>query len=383
MARVVLGTYAFRYPLGGMLSWQLQWAVGLQRLGHEVLLAEKSGYANACFDPVQMTSSDDCSYAINAVPRLLARHDLDRRWCYVDQPGTYFGLNRDAVETFFRSADLFIDLGTHGAWLEEAAAGSCVTLLVDGEPGYTQIRRELNAARGRFVPAYDYYYSNGAALPTPVYVGPTAGVSWRAVFNPVVVDLFPHASPPPPPGAPFTTVMRWQAHAALDYRGTTWRQKDVEFAKFIDLPRRTEVRLDLAVSGDLPREALHAAGWTTRSARETTLTYDAYHDYIARSAGEFSVCKEAYVALRTGWFSDRSAAYLAAGRPVVMQETGFSRHLPCGAGLFAVNTVDEAADAIEVIRADYVRHSTAARDVARAHLDASIVLLRLLREIGL
>ncbi|MEO6437146.1 MAG: hypothetical protein ABIP55_15495, partial [Tepidisphaeraceae bacterium] len=368
MARIVLGTYAFRYPLGGNLSWTLQWAVGFARLGHEVLLAEKGGYANACFDPVRMIASDDCTFAIDAVPRLLARHNLEHRWCYVDHAGTYFGLNRDAVETFFHAADLFVDLGTHGAWLDEAAAGSCVTLLVDGEPGYTQMRGEIKREQGQFDPKYDHYYTNGAALPTPTYTGPTAGHSWRAVFNPVVVDLFPSA--PPPPDAPFTTVMTWQAHAALDYRGTIWRQKDAEFSRFIDLPRRTGARFDVAVSGPVPRDALHAAGWTTRSARETTLSYDAYVDYIARSAGEFSVCKQAYVALHTGWFSDRSAAYLAAGRPVVMQDTGFSDHLPCGQGLFAVNTLDEAADAIASIRADYPRHSAAARDLARAHLDA-------------
>jgi hypothetical protein len=382
MARIVLGTYAFRYPLGGMLSWQLQWAAGFRRLGHEVLLAEKSVYADACFDPVRMVASDDCSYAIEAVPRLLARHDL-HHWCYVDHAGDYFGLDRMAVEEFFRGADVFIDLGTHGAWLNDAAAGACATVLIDGEPGYTQMRRELKEERGEWLPHYDYYYSNGAALATATYTGPTAGQSWRAVFNPVVVDLFDPV--PPPPGAPFTTIMTWQAHAELSYRGTIWRQKDVEFAKFIDLPLRSKARFDLAVSGgdgEL-RETLQAAGWTTRSARETTLSYDGYRDYITRSAGEFSVCKQAYVALRTGWFSDRSAAYLAAGRPVVMQETGFSACLPCGEGLFAVTTVDEAADAIAEIEGNYARHSTAARDLARAHLDAGRMLPRLLNEIGL
>jgi hypothetical protein len=255
-------------------------------------------------------------------------------------------------------------------------------VLVDGEPGYTQMRREMKREEGQFVADYDHYFTNGAAVPTPAYTGPTDGVSWHAVFNPIVVDLI--AVAPPPPDAPFTGVMTWQAHAALKYRGKVWRQKDVEFTKFIDLPRRCDARFDLALSGaSAPRDALHAAGWATRSARETTLTYDAYHDYIARSAGEFSVCKQAYVALSTGWFSDRSAAYLAAGRPVVMQETGFSAHLPCGQGLFAVKTVDEAADAIAEIRGDYGRHSAAARDLARSGLDATKVLAKLLRKTGL
>ena len=381
MARVVLGTYAFRYPLGGNLSWMLQWAVGLRRLGHEVFVAEKGTYPNACFDPVRMVSSDDCSHALEVVPRLLSRHGLER-WCYVDHAKTYFGQSRDATAEFFRSTDLFVDLGTHGAWLEEAGAGKCVTVLIDGEPGYTQMRRELKRGQRGAVPRYDHYYSNGAALGTPHYSGPTAGLPWRPVYNPVVVDLFPNV--PAPPDAPFTTVMTWQAHAALQYQGVTWRQKDVEFAKFIELPGRCDARFDLAIAGAGPsREALHAAGWTTRSARETTLTYDAYVDYLTRSAGEFSVCKEAYVALRTGWFSDRSAAYLAAGRPVVMQDTGFSAHLPCGCGLFAVRTVEEAAEAIQVIRADYARHSAGARDLARAHLEAAVVLGAFLGELGM
>src|SRR5688500_16522187 len=370
MARIILGTYAFRYPLGGNLSWTLQWAVGFRRLGHEVLLAEKSLYPDSCFDPVRSVVSDDCSHGLDVVGRLLNRYGLADCWCHVDRSGTYFGLTHEAVQAYFRSADVFIDLGTHGAWLEEANVGSCLTVVVDGEPGNTQMRRELTRKPQSVVTGYDHYYSNGAGLNTAAYTGPTAGQHWRAVYNPVVVDLFPVG--PPPKDAPFTTVMTWQAHAVLEHRGVLWGQKDVEFGKFINLPHLTDARFDLAIAGGgVPREVLHAAGWSTRSARETTLTYEAYVDYIARSAGEFSVCKQAYVALRTGWFSDRSAAYLAAGRPVVMQDTGFSAHLPCGEGLFAVNTIDEAAAAIAEVRANYARHSAAATALARAHLDAA------------
>ena len=360
MARIVLGTYAFRYPLAGMLSWQLQWAVGFQRLGHDIVLAEKGWYPNACFDPVRSVVSDDCSAGIEVVNDLLARHGLDGRWCYADRAGSYFGMDRETIESFLRSADVFVDLGTHGAWLEEAAAGACVTVLVDGEPGYTQMRRELKKARGERVPQYDHYYTNGAALPTPAYTGPRSGIAWRSVWNPVVVDLFRNG--PPPRGAPFTTVMNWQAHEPLVYRGVTWRQKDVEFDKFLDLLRRTTARFDIAVAGNgVPHETLREAGWITRSAIETTLSFDAFLDYITSSAGEFSVCKEAYVALRTGWFSDRSAVYLAAGRPVVMQDTGFGAHLPVGEGLFAVSSVEEAAGAIDAIESDRARHAARAR----------------------
>lgn len=381
MARIVLGTYAFRYPLGGNLSWTLQWAVGFQRLGHDVFLVEKAAYSNACFDPIRKVTSDDCSYAVGALPPLLARHQLDRRWCYVDFAGNYFGVDRDSVETMLRSADLFIDLGTHGAWLDELSTGGCKTVLVDGEPGYTQMRRENKLERGERVAVYDHYFSNGASLPTAAYTGPTAGLCWESVFNPVVVDLFPQR--PPPAHAPFSTVMNWQAHAVLHLRGESWQQKDAEFAKFMDLPGRTNANFDIAIAGNAPREALHAAGWRIRSGHEATRSYDSYREYLADSAGEFSVCKQAYVALNTGWFSDRSAAYLASGRPVVMQETGFSQYLPCGAGLFAVKNVHEAADAIRRICADYEAQSAAARRIAVEHLDARHVLRRMLGKLGI
>jgi hypothetical protein len=177
--------------------------------------------------------------------------------------------------------------------------------------------------------------------------------------------------------------MNWQSHALLQYHGTTYGQKDLEFPKFIALPGLVDATMEVAVSGSVPAAELQRCGWRVSRAQAATRSYDAFGEYIARSAAEFSVCKNVFVATHSGWFSDRSAAYLAAGRPVVMQETGFSHHLPCGAGLCAVNTLAEAADAIAAIRGDYARHSAAAREIAAAHLDSRIVLPRLLRELGL
>jgi hypothetical protein len=177
--------------------------------------------------------------------------------------------------------------------------------------------------------------------------------------------------------------MNWQAHEALSFNGTSYGQKDVEFRKFIGLPRRTPALLEVAVAGRVPRDELLGYGWRIRSAHEVTASFDSYHDYIRASKGEFSVAKNVYVATHSGWFSDRSAAYLASGRPVVLQETGFSEHLPCGRGLFSVRSVDEAAAALEAINGNYDQHARWAREVAREHLDARVVLARLLRELGL
>jgi hypothetical protein len=150
------------------------------------------------------------------------------------------------------------------------------------------------------------------------------------------------------------------------------------------LPERTSVPLELAVAGKcVPTQRLVEAGWHIRHAYEVTVSVDSYREYIRASKGEFSVCKHACVALNTGWFSERSGAYLASGRPVVMQETGFSQHLPCGQGLFAVRTVEEAAAAINEINSDYEPHAQWARDIAVEYLDARKVLGKLLDELGL
>src|SRR5262249_56361618 len=140
MARIVLGSYFVRYPFGGMMSYVLQYLAGFARLGHDVYFVEKSGYANSCYDPSRDIMSDNCSFGVAAAGALLERFGLGERWCFVDQQGQYHGLSRRRVKEVFKSADLFVDMGTHGAWMDEAIGGCRV--LLDGEPGFTQMKME-------------------------------------------------------------------------------------------------------------------------------------------------------------------------------------------------------------------------------------------------
>jgi hypothetical protein len=380
MARVILGSYMVRYPLGGMMSWVLQYLVGFQRLGHDVYFVEKSGYPRSCYDPVKNVMSDDCSYGVATLNSVLARFDLADKWCFVDAAGRYHGLSREHVEAVFKSAELFVDMGTHGSWLEEAT-GAGLRVLIDGEPGFTQMKMEKRLAAGGEPPDYDVYYTTGRNVGTENSTAPTAGKQWRPLFHPVVVSLFcPQVVNV---DAPFTTVMNWQSYEPLEYNGTTYGHKDVEFKKFIDLPSLATTPVELAVSGEnVPFEHLINTGWRIRDAHRITASVESFKNYIYASKGELSVCKNGYVMTNCGWFSDRSAAYLASSRPVVMQDTGFSAHIPCGQGLFAVCTVDEAAAAINEISSDYERHSTWAREVAIEYLDAPRVLGRFLHELG-
>jgi hypothetical protein len=371
MARIIVGSWAVRYPLGGNLSWTLQWLLGFHRLGHDVYLAEKAGYPSSCFDPIRQVMSDDCEYGFRTVAELLDRFGLQNRLCYVDAALAYHGLSRMQIESLFRSADVFVDIGSHGTWMEEAHHTGR-RILVDGEPGATQMKMVTAQRIGAILPEYDCYYSNGANIGTSRSSAPTADREWRPLFNPVVTEVF--ADCPLAPSAPFTTVMNWQAHAPLEFEGKRYGQKDAMFPLFLDFPRRTKQPLEIAVAGNVPLDDLEAAGWSVRKSHAVTASFDSYWQYIKDSAGEFSVCKQVYVETRSGWFSDRSAAYLAAGRPVVLQDTGFSDHLPCGRGLFAVDSVDQAADAIERIRSNYEAHSKAAHEIAREFLDAGKVL---------
>jgi|SRR5439155_3266396 len=381
MARIVLGSYIVRYPLGGMMSWVLQYLVGFQRLGHEVFFVEKSGYTDSCYDPSKNVMSDDCSYGTATLNALLARFGMQDRWCFVDAQENYYGLSRACIEAVFKSADLFVDMGTHGAWLPEATETG-LRVLIDGEPGFTQIKMEKRLAAGEELPYYDFYYTVGRNIGTSISTAPTAGRGWRGLFHPVVTDLF--RCEPVTKNVAFTTVMNWQSHQPVDFNGTIYGQKDVEFNKFIELPRRVVAPLEVAVSGkNVPTDQLQNSGWRVRDAHKVTLSFDSFCNYIRTSSGEFSVCKHVFVAMNSGWFSDRSAAYLASGRPVVLQDTGFSDHLPCGRGLFAVQTVDEAVAAIKVITRQYKQHAQWAREIAMEYLDATKVLRRFLGELGL
>lgn len=376
--RIVFGSYMVRYPMGGMMSYVLQYLVGFQRLGCDIYFVEKAGYSNACFDPTRGLLTDDCGYGIRVVSSLLDRFGLGDRWCFVDAAGRYHGMFRGDIESVFRTADIFIDMGTHGSWLDEAE-GTALRVLIDGEPGYNQIKME----QGSLDPAhrYDRYYTNGLNVGTTASESPAAGRSWGHIVHPVVSELF--TAGPAPRTSPFTTVMNWQSHEQIRHEGISYGQKDLEFEKFVELPAFVDAPMEVAVSGSsVPIGRLEQAGWTVRDGHQVAISFDSFHRYLASSKGEFSVAKNIFVALNTGWFSDRSAAYLASGRPVVLQDTGYSSHVPVGEGLFAVDSPAAAAAAIKEITSNPTRHERAARELASEFFDASVVLTRFLEEVA-
>jgi hypothetical protein len=297
-----------------------------------------------------------------------------------------YGLNAKEVEQFGSNAAAVISLGcTHSAEVEPWLSNIHPRVLIDTDPGITQVWASTRASAEIFG-CHDVYFTFGANLGTPRCTVPTFGIEWRPLLNPVVLDWWD------PDRAPtrdrFTTVAGWWwwGNTSLEHEGQLWGPKAEQIRKFITLPQLVGEPLEIAleIEKDNPEIAyIESHGWTLQSPKLVTSDPTAYGDYIHSSAGEFSCAKGLYVGTKCGWFSDRSACYLAAGRPVVLQATGFADVLPTGAGLFSVSTVEEAAEAIRTIRREYGCHAAAARNLAVEHFDSQRVLSSLLRCIGL
>ena len=382
MATIIIGSYMVRYPLGGNLSWALQYLVGFKELGHDIYFVEKYAYPNSCYDPVKQAQSNDCSYGVNAVSDLLSQYGLKDKWCFVENGDIYHGLSEKEINNVFRRADLYIESGAHGSWTEESSFAA-TRVYIDVDPAYSHIRLQYAKDHNIPLPVYDHYYTNGMNVGKAGNIIPTAGINWGYIFNPVNVNLFRQT--PPPSNAPYSTIMNWKSYDSVEYNNVSYGQKDIEFEKFISLPQIVNAPLEVAVSGlsEEKAETLKQHKWLINSAQKVTLSFNSFRQYLRDCKGEFSVCKNVYTATRSGWFSDKSAAYLASGRPVVVQETGFSDYLPAGEGLFAVNNVEEAKNAIELIESNYKKHAEKAREIAFEYLEAQIVLKRFLKQLGL
>jgi len=363
-----------------MLSWVLQYLLGLKDLGHDVYFVEKYGYEGSCFNPVTNEMSDDCTYGVNVVSSLLSRFGFEKRWCFVEKGDIYHGLSKKQIEGVFATADVFIDMGTHGSWAEEAVRAH-KRVWIDGEPGFTQIKLANLLDEGRSPVSYDYYFTNGMNIGVNGNPVPTSGIRWGHLFHPVKTALFNNGNGRQ--GSSYSTIMNWKSHEPVEYRGITYGQKNIEFNKFLSLPQHVNAAMEIAVSGkDVPVDELTKNHWRIKEGKKVTISFDSFRDYVRLSRGEFSVCKNVFVATQTGWFSDKSAAYLASGKPVVLQDTGFSKHIPCGLGVFAVNTQEEAVQAISSIESNYEKHSRAAKEIASECFEGAGVMKKFLNDLN-
>jgi hypothetical protein len=357
----------------------MAYLVGFKKLGHDIYFVEKSTWEDSCYDLSKKIMTSDFSYGLSVITGMMKKFGLENHWSFVDEQGGYHGLSKKAVREIFNSADIFIDM-EWGEWEQEShrIPKRC---FFDGEPGWLQMKlTNLYQAGGRF-PDYDFWFTAGANIGTDDCTIPLAGVEWHHTYSPILPDdsleigLSENSA--------FTTVMNWQSNKVIEYNKKTYGQKDLEFEKFVNLPSRTGQKLEIAVSSrNVPTQRLIDNGWRVKNADDVAQSIDSYLTYIARSKGEFSVAKNVFVETQAGVIGDRSAYYLYYGKPVIHQETGFSKNLPCGSGLFAVKNCEEAAAAIECVCQDYKRHSKAAKEIAREYFITEKVVQKILTVLG-
>jgi hypothetical protein len=379
----IVAGYIVRYPLGGHVLAELHYLRGLQQLGFEVVFVEEAQAEwSLCFDPRRREMTDDPTTGLAVLQRELKPLGLDRSWCFVDARGAWRGMTAGEFRALCRRAKLLLSR-SNVTWLEEFR--ECpVRLLVDTDPGFTQFRlpEQPTPSISGWASAYDFthHFTYGERIGRADCPIPTVGFAWQPTRSPVALDLV--AEKFTPDATHFTTVMSWSHREPIEYGGETYGQKDIEFRRVMELPARVGPVLEIALAGNnAPRAEIEAAGWRLTDPLAMAGTVEDYRAYIAQSRGEFSVAVNLEVKTRSGWFSDRSAAYLATGKPVVAQDTGFSEFLPCGEGLLAFSTMEEAGAAIEAIQRDYPRHCRAARRIAEEWFDARKVLGQMLKEV--
>jgi len=388
---IIVTGMAATFPVGGVAWDYLQYLLGFVHMGHDAYYLEDSG--NWTFDPVQGTFTDDAAanaaYLAGCLKRL--EPGLEKRFCFRDTHDNHWGLTREQLQAVVQRADAFINISTT-CQLREEYAKIPLKILLDSDPLYTQTSipacvagtaddKQRQAVER--MQSYDAHFSFGEHVGKSFCKVPADLFTWRPTRQPIVIDCWKtNASFT---RELFTTVLSWQpVEKGPVVNGVEYGGKNVEFEKFINLPKRTSATLELALGGGkAPKEKLAGYGWKLVDGYGMSSTPWIYRDYIQHSMAEFSLAKNAYVATRSGWFSCRSACYMAAGRPVVVQDTGFSDFIPTGEGVLAFTTLDEALAGIEAIRADWRRHAKAAYDIANDYFDSSKVLGAMLKEAGL
>jgi hypothetical protein len=357
-------------PGHGGATWAaLQYVLGLRALGHDVLLLDE---VRGPGDPAARSA---------LLARLVGAFGLQERAALLTGGGGAIGMGYDDVLAFAAEADLLVNLaGT----LRDARVldASRRRLLVDLDPAFTQLWHAQGVDVG--IDAHDRFASVGLRLHAPECDVPDGGVRWEPTLPPVVLERWPVASAAPSEG--LTAIANWRSYGTIEHDGLRYGQKAHSVRMLIDLPHRLDepprfaLLIDPGETRDLAE--LHRHGWVLIDAAHETATPESYARFVRASAAELGIAKEGYVVSRCGWFSDRSACYLASGRPVVAQRTGWQHALPEGDGLLGFDDAAGAADAIAAVRAEPAQHAAAARALAEERLDARRVLPALL-EVGL
>jgi hypothetical protein len=384
--RILVSGLVGQYAFGGVTWDYMQYVLGFRALGHDVWYLEDS--SNWAYDPAKQEPSADCSHNVRYLERIMRDFDMGDRWIYRNEPdGKYYGISNERLaEKTIAEADVLANV-SGACWLRPVTAGIKLKLFLDGDPMFTQIK--LSCGESEYldrIRAHQQHFTFGLNVGMTGCKIPQAGLRWRPTVQPIMLERWDR-TPARCEGSSgangaWTTVMNWASYKPEVFEGETYGQKDVEFLRFAELPSRTTQKFVVAMGQgpgkNRPTAYLEELGWNILEPDNHLPDYSSYHDFISNSKAEWSIAKNGYVKSRSGWFSCRSACYLAAGKPVVVQDTGWSEHLPSGDGALAFTSLQEAVTAIEAVARDYSHHCDAARTYAKSYFDAAKVCAALL-----
>ena len=375
-------------PIAGVIWQHVHYVVGLQQLGHDVFYIEDS--ARLPYNPETFEVNNEFDYAAKVLDRLAGEFDFKNRWAFCARylkNNPTAGLPLKKIRRLYRDADAILNICGTQEFNDDLLKSDRI-IYVESDPGVEQIKIDQGVKSTiDYLSRHHALFTFGENVGTKKFPVPRHGFKWHATRQPIVTHLW-KTNRVPKRAAVFTSIANWSTSGLKDI---TWRgrrylwSKSREFLRFAAAPKRVGEKFELATNiQDLcAREKFERNGWRLVSPLQMSIDYWHYRDYIQQSKGEFTAAKDQYVRLNTGWFSDRSACYLAAGRPVITQETGFTKNYGGDAGLLAFRSLGEIADAVKKINADYPKHSGAARQIAREIFEAEKVLKSLLDRAGI
>ena len=386
--RIVVMGFMGSIPIAGVIWQHIHYIVGAQRLGHEVFFIEDS--ARLPYNPETFEVTDEFDYAAKVLACLARDFDFKNRWAYCARylPGNpTAGLPLKKIRQLYREADAILNVCGTQEFNNDLLVSDRI-LYVESDPGVEQIKIDKGVkSTMEYLRRHRALFTFGENVGTKSFPVPTHGFKWLATRQPVVTGFW--KTKRSPASAPvLTSVANWSTSGLKDisWRGERYLwSKSREFLRFVSAPAKAGETFELAtnIKDSKTRTKFQRNGWRLRCPLQMSVDYWLYRDYIQRSKGEFTVAKDQYVRLNTGWFSDRSACYLAAGRPVITQETGFTKNYGGKAGLLSFRSVGEIVDAVEEVNRDYANHSRAAYDIAREFFEAEKVLKSILDRAGI
>jgi hypothetical protein len=386
--RLIVMGFMGSCPIAGVIWQHIHYIVGLKKLGHDVFYIEDS--ARLPYNPETFEVNNEFDYAAKILERLANEFDFKRRWSFCARylPGNpTAGLPLKKIRKLYREADAILNICGTQEFNDDLLTSDRI-LYLESDPGVEQIKVDQGANPTiKYLRRHHALFTFGENVGRKEFPVPTHKFRWFPTRQPVVTDLW-KTSRRPASTAVFTSVANWSTSGLKDieWRGEKYLwSKSREFLRFVAAPLKAGETFELTtnIKDEGTRTKFEHSRWRLRSPDDLSIDYWLYRNYIRRSKGEFTVAKDQYVRLNTGWFSDRSCCYLAAGRPVIIQETGFTDIFGKHDGLFGFSSLGEIAEAVDMINADYSRHSRGAREIAREFFEAEKVLRSVLERAGI